>query len=144
MYLLDTNIILELLLEQQRAEEVEEFFKTMPSEELHLSRFSLYSLGIILLRRGKQEIFVKMVNDLLVAGGVRTVHLGAEGMADLVKIAAAFRLDFDDAYQYAVAENYDLTIVSFDSDFDRTTRGRKTPKDILDVLKPNTSETTTE
>jgi len=43
-----------------------------------------------------------------------------------------FNLDFDDAYQYAVAEKYDLTIVSFDVDFDRTERGRKTPGEVLE------------
>jgi predicted nucleic acid-binding protein len=41
-----------------------------------------------------------------------------------------FNIDFDNAYQYRAAEKYDLTIVSFDSDFDRTTRGRKTPVEI--------------
>jgi len=43
-----------------------------------------------------------------------------------------FGLDFDDAYQYAVAARYGLTIVSFDSDFDRTERGRRTPGDLLE------------
>jgi len=43
-----------------------------------------------------------------------------------------FNLDFDDACQYAVAERYGLTIVSFDGDFDRTERGRKVPKDLLE------------
>ena len=38
-----------------------------------------------------------------------------------------FSLDFDDAYQYATAEHFDLAIVSFDADFDRTDRGRLTP-----------------
>jgi hypothetical protein len=42
-----------------------------------------------------------------------------------------FNLDFDDAYQYVAAEKHDLTLVSFDADFDRTDRGRKTPADIL-------------
>jgi len=41
-----------------------------------------------------------------------------------------FGFDFDDAYQYSAAEKYNLTIVSFDSDFDRTPRGRKTPAEI--------------
>jgi predicted nucleic acid-binding protein len=41
-------------------------------------------------------------------------------------------LDFDDAYQYVAAEKRDLTLVSFDSDFDRTRRGRKTPGEVLD------------
>lgn len=40
-------------------------------------------------------------------------------------------LDFDDAYQYVLAEKNDLTLVSFDGDFDRTARGRKTPAEIL-------------
>ena len=42
-----------------------------------------------------------------------------------------FNLDFDDAYQYTAAEKHDLTIVSFDADFDRTKRGRKTPWEVL-------------
>ena len=42
-----------------------------------------------------------------------------------------FGLDFDDAYQYTATEKYGLTIVSFDSDFDRTERGRRTPGEML-------------
>ncbi len=38
-----------------------------------------------------------------------------------------FSLDFDDAYQYAVAEKHGLEIISFDADFDRTEIGRKKP-----------------
>jgi len=45
-----------------------------------------------------------------------------------------FGLDFDDAYQYTATEKYGLTIVSFDSDFDRTERGRRTPGEMLGRL----------
>jgi predicted nucleic acid-binding protein len=38
-----------------------------------------------------------------------------------------FHLDFDDAYQYAAAFHHDLVLISFDSDFDKTKLGRKTP-----------------
>lgn len=43
----------------------------------------------------------------------------------------SYNLDYDDAYQYVVAERNDLTLVSFDSDFTQTSRGRRTPAEIL-------------
>lgn len=43
----------------------------------------------------------------------------------------SFTLDFDDAYQYLVSEKHDLEIISFDSDFDRTPKKRKTPAQVL-------------
>jgi hypothetical protein len=49
----------------------------------------------------------------------------------VLEIANRFHLDFDDAYQYAVAEKHDLQIVSFDTDFYRTERGRKTPDEVV-------------
>jgi len=48
-------------------------------------------------------------------------------METVIKSARKFNLDFDDAYQYVVAEKNNLEIISFDGDFDRTKKGRKTP-----------------
>lgn len=59
--------------------------------------------------------------------GTTVALLNADEMEVVADHAATFNLDFDDAYQYAVAEKYDLTIVSFDDDFDGTTRGRSEP-----------------
>jgi len=52
-------------------------------------------------------------------------------MISVVLASRRFKLDYDDAYQYALAEKYNLIIVSFDSDFDRTERGKLKPSDIL-------------
>ena len=52
-------------------------------------------------------------------------------IGSLLSAMERFSLDFDDAYQYVVAERNDLTLVSFDSDFARTSRGRRTPAEIL-------------
>jgi len=49
----------------------------------------------------------------------------------VIDASTGFNLDFDDAYQYTIAGKYDLTIVSFDADFDRTDRGRKQPAALL-------------
>ncbi len=59
------------------------------------------------------------------------VSLTAAELGAVIDTAARFSLDFDDAYQYAVAERYGLTIVSFDAGFDRTARGRKAPAEML-------------
>lgn len=64
MYLLDSNIFLELLLDQDKADEIERLLQTMRRERLHISDFSLYSVGIVLFRRNLFETFVQFVDDL--------------------------------------------------------------------------------
>lgn len=59
------------------------------------------------------------------------IHLEPEDTEHLVRVIEQFNLDFDDAYQYVAAEKYNLALVSFDSDFDHTERGRKTPAEAL-------------
>ena len=132
MYLLDTNIILELLLEQEKADEVEYFLRNTSLSQLCLSEFSLYTIGINLLRGQKSDSLLKVIEDMLIMGGVQLIRLKVGDMEKLVDFPKRFNLDFDDAYQYTLAEKYNLTLVSFDSDFDKTERGRKTPKEVTD------------
>lgn len=132
VYLIDSNILLELLLDQENAGDVERLLRGVPVASLYISEFSLYSVGIVLLRRGMHEIFVRFVDDLLVSGGIRLVQLSVEDMQSIASKARRFDLDFDDAYQYVAAEKLDLTIVSLDTDFDQTERGRKSPVEIVE------------
>ncbi|MCX6673275.1 MAG: PIN domain-containing protein [Methanothrix sp.] len=131
MYLLDTNILLELLLKRQRFEDVEKFMRQTPRENLNISDFALFSLGIALFRRKMHGIFSKVVEDLLINGGLGIVRLDAEDIDKISQISMRFGLDYDDAYQCVAAEKHNLIIVSFDRHFDRTDRGRRTPEDIL-------------
>ncbi len=134
MYLVDSNVWLELLLNQERAEEVRDFFGTMEPNLLALTDFTLYSLGIILTRLGKDQAFSDFTVDTLERGEVTSLRLNIADMRDLLAVGQQFRLDFDDAYQYLAAEKHGFVLVSFDSDFDRTDRGRKTPKQIITEL----------
>jgi predicted nucleic acid-binding protein len=59
VYLLDTGIILELLLDQEKADDVEQLLRETQSGRLHLTEFTLYSLGIILTRRKLQDTFFR-------------------------------------------------------------------------------------
>jgi hypothetical protein len=81
---------------------------------------------------GKHKVFREFLNDLILGAGCMIVGLSAPEMEEVIHVAQQFNLDFDDAYQYALSERYDLIIVSFDRDFDRTKRGRRAPKDLLE------------
>jgi hypothetical protein len=76
-------------------------------------------------------LFVKLTEQLK----GKMVRLGSDDFGRIAKVAQQFRLDFDDAYQYVAAEKHNLVIVSFDSDFDRTERGRLTPDQALERIR---------
>ncbi len=135
MYLVDTNIWLELLLKQDKAEQVNKFFKTIDSQLLNITEFSLYSIGIIMIRLQKEELFRLFLLDIFKESNVGNIRLDVEDFEDIIKTYRNYKLDFDDSYQYVAAKKYGLTLVSFDSDFDHTDIGRKTPEEILEGLQ---------
>ena len=130
MYLVDTNIWLERLLDQARSEEVGNFLQRVPADRLCLTDFTLHSIGIILLKLDEPGTFSRFVQDVLIDGAVRLVELQPEDMSTVTEAAGKYKLDFDDAYQYAASDKFDFKIVSFDQDFDRTDRGRNSPREI--------------
>lgn len=129
--LLDTNVILESLLMQGKAQEAEALFLKNQEHDLYLSDFALHSIGAVLSRRKKYADFCELIGDIVEGTGIQVLSLSEKELEQVVEVAQKYGLDFDDAYQYAVAEKYNLTLVSFDKDFDRTERGRKTPSEIL-------------
>lgn len=131
MYLVDTNVWLELMLEQARSEEVAQFLSQIPSEHLFITDFSFHSIGVILRRLNWLDLLLNFVQDVFVDGSVVLISLEPQDTQNLVGVMNQFNLDFDDAYQYVAAEKHNLTLVSFDNDFNRTTQGKKTPADIL-------------
>ena len=70
VYLLDTNIILELLLDQDHADQVAAFLNQAAPDSLHISEFSLYSLGVILLRLRRFDLFLRSVKDLFLSEAI--------------------------------------------------------------------------
>jgi predicted nucleic acid-binding protein len=67
----------------------------------------------------------------VIGRGVPILQLKPQDLSRVTKVSQAQRLDFDDAFVYTIAEDHDLVIVSFDADFDHTTRGRTTPEALL-------------
>jgi hypothetical protein len=122
---------LERLLDQERSEEVGRFLDQTPPAQYCLTEFAFYSIGITLIRLSKKDLLLKFARDTISDLTVLLVRLGPEDIERVVAATERFKLDFDDAYQYVAAEKHNLTLVSFDADFDRTDRGRTTPADIL-------------
>jgi len=130
MYLVDTNVWLELLLEQAKADEARQFFQGMESTSLAITEFSLYSLGVILTRLKKDDVFEDFLSDAIEDSGVMRIRLETAELKEILAVRRRYRLDFDDAYQYVAAGKYGFTLVSFDSDFDHTELGRKQPSEV--------------
>ena len=130
MYLVDTNIFLEGLLHQDKADEVRVFLQSIDFSTIFMTDLSLHSIGIILFRLDNLELFISFLEDVVV-DGIGVLSLEPENLKILDQIVQRFGLDFDDAYQYAVADKYALQLVSFDRDFDQTDRERKEPIEIL-------------
>jgi hypothetical protein len=130
-FLIDTNIFLEIILDQLKADEAKSLLSETEKHDFYISDFSLHSIGLILFRRNQYQIFQQFVNDMMINAGMMVLSLSLEDMASVIRVAQKFKLDFDDSYQYALTEKHKLVLVSFDADFDRTDQGKVTPIEIL-------------
>jgi len=129
--LVDTNIFIEVLLNQASAGDARIFLENRKGHELYISDFALHSIGLLLFRHKQHQVFRQFLQDVIDRSGVGMVSLSAPEMDAVVDTATKFNLDFDDAYQYSAATRHGLKIVSLDADFDRTTDGRLLPTDVL-------------
>ena len=116
MFLIDTNIFLEILLKQKKKDKCKQFLNRNAGN-LCITDFSLHSIGVILFRYGKEKIYTKFVNDIL--PGTQLLSLPVDLYNELPEIKQHHGLDFDDAYQYSIAKFYGLKIVSMDRDFEK-------------------------
>jgi len=130
VYLVDTNVWIERLLDQSRSGEVGAFLGRTSADQLSITDFAYHSIGVVLSRLKRMDTLLEFTQDAFIDGAVSLVRLQPEDMGRVVSIQGQFRLDFDDAYQYVAAEKHGLMLVSLDADFDRTDRGRKSPGDV--------------
>jgi predicted nucleic acid-binding protein len=130
MLLIDTNVWLESLLDQEKAEEVDRFLASTDTGTLAITDFALHSVGLVLMRLGRPELLEQFVLDITADPGVAVLTVDVPDLVRVPDLKAQFGLDFDDAYQYLAAESHGCDLVSLDADFDRTDLQRKTPADL--------------
>ena len=95
MYLIDTNIFLEILLKQRKEKDCKKFLNDNIGY-LNMSDFSLHSIGVILFKYEKENIFEKFIQDVL--PNVNLLSLPADLYSKVVSVKRNFGLDFDDSY----------------------------------------------
>jgi predicted nucleic acid-binding protein len=114
MYLVDTNIFLEILLEQAKKGVCKHFLNTHIGD-LYISDFSLHSIGVILFRNEKEKVFQQFTQDVLPK--TQIITLAKHVYQELVENKRQFGLDFDDTYQFSIAKESGFTLVTMDGDF---------------------------
>jgi predicted nucleic acid-binding protein len=122
--LVDTNVFLEILLGQPNKEKCKQFLRNN-SGFCALSDFSLHSIGVITFRSRRTSTYRIFIQDTL--PGVALLHLDNHGYASVLEAHEGFGLDFDDAYQFALAQAHGLTLVTQDHDFERVKGGCSSP-----------------
>lgn len=130
-FLVDTNVILEVILSQEKATEAKSFLMKIEEHQFFITDFSLHSIGLLLFQRNQHNVFERFYDDMIIGAGMMVLSLNTDEIKNLVHASIQFNLDFDDAYQYYLANKFNLTLVSFDKDFDGTDLRRKTPGEIF-------------
>lgn len=116
MILIDTNILLEILLKQNKKDECKAFLMKNACN-IHLTDFSLHSIGVICFRYQKERIFQNFLEDTLPL--IDLVTLPLDQYPQVIKNRKKLKLDFDDSYQYTIAKYFDFKIVTMDKDFEK-------------------------
>lgn len=131
-YLIDTNIFLEVFLEQNEKKYCLNFLQKVEKGEIRavVTSFSLHSIAIILEKLKGIESYKSFLEVIINFEGLMIYSTTPQDEIEICKISQKFNLSFDDAIHYYVAKTFDLKLVSLDSDFDKTDIERVLPSKI--------------
>ena len=135
-FLLDTNILLEILLGQEKKELAKKVIRKLMKNpySLHISDFTLHSVGIKFWKIPKTTERSKLIGEKKKKWGefldntfpgtdirfnIMVISLSKKQLYYVGEVIEKYNLDFDDAYQVTVAMILDLDIISEDSDLIR-------------------------
>ncbi len=75
--LLDTNLFLEIILDQENASDVQNLLCKTETYELFLTDYSLHSIGLLLFRQKQHMVFCKFIEDIIFSNAVQVLSLSA-------------------------------------------------------------------
>lgn len=132
MYLIDTNIFLEVLIEQENSDNCKKLLESIAEGETEaaVSEFTVHGIeGMLTDNLEALDKFLTNVTSLI---NLNVAQTDTNEERQIVELAKSKNLDFDDALQYAVAKRENIsTIVSYDTDFDKTDLERVKPEKVI-------------
>ncbi len=130
--LIDTNIFLSALLNQNDYLSSLKFLEKIQilNKQAYILDFALYSITIHLNHREKQHLLPPFINSIQNFFTLYRPSLDEINEANALNVS----LDFDDKLHYVIAKKQNLTLVSYDQDFDQTNLKRLTPAQALSVF----------
>jgi predicted nucleic acid-binding protein len=119
MYLIDTNVFLELFLDQDKKEIAGEIFNKIERKEIKavLSGFALHSIEYILSIKERTDILRDFLYAISSFENLSIYFTSIEEDLQILDIMDESALDFDDSNQYFVAKKFGAEIITFDKDF---------------------------
>ena len=120
MYLIDTDIFLELLLHREKGEICQAFLEKLERKQIECvcTHFAVHSVIIALERRGKMAEAKRFLNYVISLPGLLVVDFSVKDEIKVLEMMSSSGLDFDDSLQACVAlETGCEGIVTLDSDF---------------------------
>lgn len=133
MYLVDTNIFLEILLARSRKEECKKFLSQLRDGKKAglVTDFAIHSIIVVMDSMNKLTELRTFLSSLT---AYRGLHVHNTNLIDEIKateIAVRNKLDMDDAIQYATALITNAeAIISFDEHFSNLKIPRKEPHQV--------------
>ena len=134
MYLVDTNIFLEILLARLRKDECKKLLSQLRDgkKTAIVTDFTVHSIIVTMDSMNKLTELRTFLTSLTAYKGLHVHHTSITDEAKAIEVAIHNKLDMDDAIQYttAIATNAEA-IITFDKHFNSLRIPRKEPHQII-------------
>ncbi|MCS7125847.1 MAG: PIN domain-containing protein [Aigarchaeota archaeon] len=129
-YLIDANVVLEVLYKRSRWEESYKLLKKVREGLVRalMLHFAIHAISAML---GNPDLVAKLLTEISSWRGLTIVDLSIHDGLVACELASRTGLDFDDGLHYYLAKRRNIPIVSFDKDFDKLDIKRIEPHEII-------------
>ena len=119
MKLIDTNIFLEILLQQKKSDIAKGILRELVenSEPFIITSFTIHSIIVILEKRRMINELKIFMSSLAEIENLLFYYPTFEEEKEIIHNMTKWNLDFDDSFQYFVAQKLEAELITFDHNF---------------------------